>query len=173
MRAANLPVVIAVVVFGIAIGSSVPAFAQTDPTTLTGLTIDDTQAELTGEWQSSTSTRGYLGESYFHDGATGKGEKSAKFTFRVPVAGDYHLLVAYTPGGNRARKVPVTVESVDGKATVFLDQTQAPQLGTGFQSVGQFNFSDTADATVLIETTGTTQHVILDGIHRESGHCGE
>jgi hypothetical protein len=153
-----------VVVCAVTFGPSVSAIAQTDPTKLTGLTIDDSQAELKGEWTSSTSTRGYLGESYFHDMATGKGEKSAKYTFRVPVAGDYYVMIAYTPGSNRAPKVPVTVESIDGKSTVFLNQAQAPQLGTGFQPVGQFSFSDTADSTVLIETTGTTQHVIVDGI---------
>ncbi len=162
MRAATHFLVAVVCV--ITVGTSGSVIAQTDPTKLTGLTIDDTQAELIGEWKSSTSTRGYLGESYFHDMATGKGEKSAKYTFRVPVAGDYYLMVAYTPGGNRAPKVPVTVESVDGKSTVFVNQSQAPQLGTGFQSVGQFSFSDTADSTVLIQTTGTTQHVIVDGI---------
>lgn len=145
-------------------GLSSVAVAQTDPASLTGLTIDDTEAEFVGDWTSSTSSRNYLGESYMHDGASGKGEKSAKFTFRVPVAGEYFVLIAYTPNGNRAPKVPVTVESVDGKATAFVDQRPPPQLGTGFQAIGKFTFSDTADATVLIETADTTQHVIVDGI---------
>ncbi|MCH7727686.1 MAG: DUF1549 domain-containing protein, partial [Planctomycetes bacterium] len=117
-----------------------------------------------GEWTSSTSVKPYLGKSYIHDLAAGKGEKSVKFTFRVPISGEYHLLIAYTHAGNRARQVPVKVEAVDGELTVLLDQTKAPLLGTGFQPVGQFTFSDVADATVLIETTGTTQHVIVDGI---------
>lgn len=146
------------------IGLCSNALAQTDPTALTGLTIDDTEAEFVGEWKSSTSTRNYLGESYRHDLASGKGEKSAKFTFRVPVAGDYYVLIAYTASGNRAARVPITIESVDGKETAFLDQQAQPQLGTGFQAVGEFTFSDTADASVLIETKGTTQHVIVDGI---------
>ncbi len=139
-------------------------FAQTNSTSLSGLVIDDKEAELIGEWTSSTSVRPYLGVSYIHDGATGKGEKTAKFTFRVPVAGDYQLLVAYTHGGNRAKQVPITVASGDGKSTLMLDQTKAPALGTGFQPVGEFTFSDNADATVLIETVGTSQHVIVDGI---------
>ncbi|MDA1014503.1 MAG: DUF1549 domain-containing protein [Planctomycetota bacterium] len=145
-------------------GFAATVSAQTDPTSLSGLTIDDVEAKLTGEWKSSTSSKPYLGKSYLHDAAVGKGEKSAKFTFRVPVAGDYHVLVAYTSNNNRAPKVPVTITSADGTSTVFIDQQQSPELGTGFQSVGQFAFSDTADASVLIETKETTQHVIVDGI---------
>ncbi|MFT5324111.1 MAG: hypothetical protein ACI8P0_001971, partial [Planctomycetaceae bacterium] len=53
------------------------------PDKLTGLVIDDTKAELVGEWLSSTSIGPFLGESYIHDMAKGKGEKSVKFTFRV------------------------------------------------------------------------------------------
>jgi hypothetical protein len=138
--------------------------AQTEPTSLSGLAIDDAEAELVGNWTRSTAVKPYLGESYLHDGAAGKGEKSAKFSFRVPIAGEYHLLIAYTPGGNRSTKVPLTIESVDGRTTVMLDQRKRPQLRTGFQPIGQFTFSDTADGTVLIETTGTTAHVIVDGI---------
>lgn len=140
------------------------AIAQTDPTSLSGLTIDDTEAEFVGSWTSSTSVRPYLGESYMHDAAGGKGEKSAKFTFRVPIAGEYHLLIANTPGGNRSPKVPITVQSVDGMETAFMDQRPKPQLGTGFQPVGKFKFSDVEDNIVLIETGGTAAHVIVDGI---------
>jgi len=150
--------------FAVVLVSSTEVTAQTQPTSLSGLTIDDVEAELTGDWTRSTSVKPYLGESYLHDGATNKGEKSAKFSFRVPVAGDYHLLIAYTTGGNRATKVPVKIESVDGMATVILNQKKPPQFRTGFQPIGQFTFSDTADATVLIETIGTKAHVIVDGI---------
>jgi len=150
-------VAIVLVVSGIAV-------AQTDPDKLPGLTIDDVEATLQGDWTSSTTVKPYLGKSYLHDAASGKGQKWAKFTFRVPVAGDYHLLIAYTHGGNRAKKVPLRVTTVEGARTVFLDQTQRPALGTGFQPVGQFAFSDTSDTTVTIETAGTDQHVIVDGI---------
>ncbi len=138
--------------------------AQTPPSSLSGLTIDNTEAELTGDWQQSTSVKPYLGSSYLHDHAMGKGEKMAKFAFRVPVSGEYQLLIAYTPGGNRSPNVPVTIESVDGKATVMLNQTMPPRYRTGFQPIGKFTFSDATDATVLIESAGTKAHVIVDGI---------
>jgi hypothetical protein len=138
--------------------------AQIDPASLSGQTIDDTEAEMVGEWQSSNSSNYYLGESYLHDQDSDKGLKSVKFTFRVQNAGDYQLLIAYTQNGNRSTKVPITIESVKGKKTVYINQQQHPELKTGFQSVGQFEFSDTADAIVTIANKGTTGYVIVDGI---------
>ncbi|MDA1164770.1 MAG: DUF1549 domain-containing protein [Planctomycetota bacterium] len=134
------------------------------PSALSGIVIDDTQAELVGEWQSSTSLKPYLGESYIHDMATGKGEKSVKFSFRVERPGEYHLLISYSATGNRAAKVPITVVSGDQRGTAFLDQKKRPELATGFSPVGAFVLAADSDTTVLIETTGTTDHVIVDGI---------
>ena len=158
----HFPCCVALMVFPLVASSDVAA--QSEPDSFTGLTIDDREAELVGAWTSSTSVKPYLGESYLHDGARSKGEKSAKFSFRVPVAGEYQLLVAYTAGGNRAPKVPVTVKSEAGEIKVFVDQRQTPQLKTGFHPVGQYSFSDTTDAVVMITTAGTTDHVIVDGI---------
>ena len=135
-----------------------------DPAKLAGLVIDDTQAELVGEWLSSTSVGPYLGESYIHDQANGKGEKSVKFTFRVKKPGEYHLLIAYSANGNREAKVPITVTSGDQSGTAFLNQKRKPELATGFAPVGAFVLAADSETTVLIETTGTTGYVIVDGI---------
>ena len=134
------------------------------PAKLSGIVFDDTQAELVGEWLSSTSIQPYLGESYIHDKAAGKGEKSVKFTFRVEKPGEYQLLVAYSASGNRAAKVPITVTSGDQSGTAFLNQRKAPELATGFTSVGAFVLAADSDTTVLIETRDTDDHVIVDGI---------
>jgi hypothetical protein len=89
------------------------AWSQTDPAALSGLVIDDTQARFTGDWQSSTTIRPYLGASYRHDGGEGKGEKSAQFPMEVENSGQYTVLVAYTAGGNRDKAVPITVKSAE------------------------------------------------------------
>ncbi|MBC8290587.1 MAG: hypothetical protein H8E37_09740, partial [Planctomycetes bacterium] len=84
-------------VFVLSFAVSLPAaFAQTDPASLTGIVVDDVKAELTGDWSDSTSTRPFLGEGYRHDGAEGKGEKSARFSVAVPADGKRHVLIAYT-----------------------------------------------------------------------------
>ena len=134
------------------------------PDKLSGLVIDDTQAELVGEWLTSTSIGPYLGKSYIHDQANGKGRKSVKFTFRVKQPGEYHLLIAYSSTGNRAAEVPITVTSGDQSGTTFLNQKKRPELATGFTPVGAFVLAADSDTTVLIETKGTTDHVIVDGI---------
>jgi hypothetical protein len=140
------------------------SFAQTDPASLTGIVIDDADADLTGDWTSSQSNKPYLGEGYRHDGAEGKAEKSALFTFTVPESGKRHVLIAYTSGGNRAKKVPITIEHADGESLVYLDETKRTELGSGFTAVGEFPFKEGETASVVIGTAGTTQHVIVDGI---------
>jgi hypothetical protein len=140
------------------------SFAQVDPASLTGIVIDDADADLTGDWTSSTSTKPYLGESYIHDGAAGKGEKSALFTFTVPESGKRHVLIAYSQGSNRAKKVPITIEHAEGETLVHLDEMKRTELGTGFTNVGEFPFKEGETATISIGTAGTTQHVIVDGI---------
>lgn len=152
--------------FALFVGSLLPetAWSQIDPGSLSGVVIDDTKATFVGDWASSDKVRPYLGESYRHDDNNGKGEKSAEFQFQVEESGKYVVLLAYSPGGNRAKAVPVTVESAEGVKTVRLDQSQSPELGTGFQSVGTFRFEKAASARVLIETKDTKAHVIVDGI---------
>lgn len=134
------------------------------PSKLTGLVLDDTQAKLVGDWESSTSIRPYLGESYIHDLDSGKGEKSATFTFRVKRPGEYHLLVAYSAAGNRDSSVPIQVTSGDQTGAAILNQRKRPELATGFTPVGMFFLAADSDTTVVIGTAGTKAHVIVDGI---------
>ncbi len=141
-----------------------PAWSQVEPSTITGVVIDDTKAELTGEWKSSTTVRPYLGQSYLHDENLDKGTKSALFSFEVPQTGKYAVLLSYTASSNRDKAVPVTIESADGKKTVKVDQTRRPELGSGFHSLGKFSFTKGTPGRVLIETTGTKAHVIVDGV---------
>ena len=140
------------------------ANAQTDPASLTGIVVDDTKAELTGDWTESTSTRPFLGEGYRHDGAIGKGEKSARFSITVPADGKWHIQIAYTAAGNRAKKVPITITHDGGDVVVHLDQTKQPELATGFTTIGEFEFKAASPAVIVIGTAKTTQHVIVDGV---------
>lgn len=139
------------------------ATAQVDPASLTGLVVDDTAATFVGKWQSSTHTAGYLASGYRHDLNEGKGEKSVTFEISVENAGPYQLLLSYTSGGNRAKKVPVVVTSADGEKTVHLDESKRPQLVTGFQPLGEFPLK-AGVAKVVVGTAGTKGHVIVDGV---------
>lgn len=130
---------------------------------LPGLVMDAKQAKLTGDWPTSNIPAGVDGE-YQHDGNEGKGEKSARFEFKVPQAGEYEVRVAYVPNANRATNVPVTIESADGKKTVEVNQKVAPAIEGLWVSVGTYRFGPDQPAVVTISNKGTNGHVIVDAV---------
>ncbi|MBW3598466.1 MAG: hypothetical protein KY475_14495, partial [Planctomycetes bacterium] len=110
-----------------------------DPASLHGTVIDDAAAEYTGDWKPSTHTKPFVGDGYRHDDNADKGNRSARFAAVLPANGEYHVLLAYTPGGSRATNVPVTIETADGEKSVTVNQRQAPKL-RGFHDLGAFRF---------------------------------
>ena len=77
--------------------------AMRSPAELAGITVDDKEAKLVGMWKASLFSKPYVGDGYIHDDRSGKGEKSATFTPKLPKAGEYEVLLSYTPGTNRPR----------------------------------------------------------------------
>jgi hypothetical protein len=134
------------------------------PAALAGVTVDDTQAKLVGFWKASQYTKPYVGDGYVHDDKADKGQKSATFTPKLPKAGEYQVLVSYTPGGGRANNVPVTVAFDGGEKTITLDQTKAPKIGGQFTPLGKFRFRAGTAGSVTIRNAGTTGHVIVDAV---------
>lgn len=137
--------------------------AGIDPQKVPGLVLDDTDAALEGAWTKSTHTEPFLGKGYQHDGNKQQGEKSATFTTRVLENGYYRVLLSYTPGGNRASNVSVTVNAADGTKTLTVNQRQTPPLGN-FADLGEFEFKTDQDAVVVISNAGADGHVIVDGL---------
>ncbi|MEC9092333.1 MAG: DUF1553 domain-containing protein [Planctomycetota bacterium] len=131
---------------------------------LPGVVVDEEQAQLTGKWQRSMFTKNYIDKGYQHDLNQAKGKKRALFKASLPNAGTYEVRLAYTPGSNRARKVPVTVFHADGQTSVKVDQTKSPPLLGRFVSLGRFSFTKESAARVLVETKETTGHVIIDAV---------
>src|SRR5436190_11989359 len=70
-------------------------FIVADPTSLPGIVVDETAAELVGEWQYSTHTPPYVGLGYLHDMKAGKGTKSVTFTPTLPKSGWYEVRLAH------------------------------------------------------------------------------
>ncbi len=142
-----------------------PAAAQSfDPAALRGIVVDDISAELTGSWMKSASVRPFVGEGYIHDENTDKGNKSVRFVLNVPADGDYEVLLAYTHGSNRDKKVPVEIYAADGVKTVYVDQSVPAALGNGFQPLGQFNFEKDKEVSIVISNRDTKQYVIADAV---------
>ncbi len=145
-------------------GSSRATVKSHDPKALDGIVVDDTLAKLQGNWKSSTSVAGYVGSRYIHDEGKGKGSKSVTFPAMIKKDGEYEVQVSYTPGTNRAPKVPVTIYHDTGEKTVFINQQKAgPVLGS-FVSLGRFHFEEGEWDVVKINTKDTKGVVIADSI---------
>jgi len=150
---------------GLLIAPATQASAQAiNPERLPGVVVDDTAAETTGQWKPSTHASPFIGKGYIHDENAGKGNKSVRFSAKLNKDGTYHVLLGYTPGGNRARNVPVTIHTADGVQSVEVNQSQPPELGRVLHSLGSFRFRGDKAAVVVVSTAGTKNHVIADSI---------
>jgi hypothetical protein len=129
-----------------------------------GIVVDDAAAMKVGEWMASTFSGSYIGAGYVHDKDAGKGEKSITFQPELPASGRYEVWLAYSPGGNRAAKVPVTVFSADGEKTIGVNMQATPPLNGRFISLGQFRFEKDGQSFVLISNEGTKGHLTPDAV---------
>jgi hypothetical protein len=134
-----------------------------EKSSLKGLVVDDAEAKLTGDWPSSRSIGGFVGFSYLHDANTGKGEKSATYTFSIPETGKYEVRLSYTPSNNRATNVPVVIRAQDGEHTATVNQRKEPTVDKTFVSLGVFTF-EKGKTSVVISNKGTDGHVVLDAV---------
>lgn len=127
--------------------------------------VDNTNATgviKTGTWTSSTAASGqYYGSDYIHDGDTGKGAKSVRFTPTLPLTGSYEVFIRQTSSANRAAAVPTTITHPAGTASFVVNH----QVNGGeWVSFGTYHFNAGATGYVTISNTGTTGYVIADAV---------
>lgn len=128
------------------------------------ITVDNTdtaRVASTGTWTVSTSTPGYLGTNYAHDGNTGKGSTTFSFKPAVAAAGDHLVYARWTAGTNRAANVPVDIVKTDGSVSTVTVNEQVN--GNSWELLGVFPLSP-ANAEVKFRTTGTSGYVVVDGV---------
>ncbi|HBJ87228.1 MAG TPA: xanthan lyase [Verrucomicrobiales bacterium] len=135
-----------------------------DPKTLPGIVLDDTQAELKGEWSHSSGFKPHIGTGYLHDDKRADGQSIATFRFKAPQAGKYDLRMAYSAHETRATKVPVTIENGDRKTDLKVDQTQPLPAGEAFRSIGVVELDGASETKITVSNTGTDGFVILDAL---------
>ena len=132
---------------------------------LAGVIYDESNAELIGNWKTSTFSANRFGQQYVHDDQKHKGANRAIFRGSLPENGMYEVRVAYNAAGNRADNVPITIVARDGKHPVILNETVTPQIGGLFQPIGRFEFEKGAECEVIVETNGTDgRYVIVDAV---------
>ena len=126
-------------------------------TTSDGIVVDNTDTgsvTIVGDWTSSTSTAGFYGSNYLHDGSALKGTKSVRFTPTIPTAGQYDVYFRWTALANRSKNVPVDVIDATGTHTYTIDQTVLANNGVWFLlQRGTFNAG--TSGSVLVRTDGT------------------
>lgn len=128
------------------------------------LTMDDSEAKLTGAWVKSTYTRPFIGKGYIHDGQSEKGEKWAEFSFKIPRSATYDVQLAYTAVSNRDDNVPVSVKHAKAEIEVLLNEQKKPSIEGQFESVGHYPFEVDSPAVVTVSTRGTTKYVLIDAV---------
>ena len=129
-----------------------------------GTVLDNTDAELIGNWQESVVVGLFVDGNYVHDDNKNKGDKRAVFSPKFDSGGQYEVRVSYSAGGNRASNVPVTIDHQDGKTTVKVNQSQTPPIDGVFISLGTYRFEADNKSAVTISTADTDGHVIVDAV---------
>ena len=124
-----------------------------------GIVIDDTQAQLTGDWKKSTILAG-IHEGYLHDGDLR--DASCRATFAVSLdPGTYEILIAYTPNQNRASNVPISIKTNRQIYQRTLNQKQTPNQGS-FHRIATLQLGGPTEVT--LSNKETNGHVIADAV---------
>lgn len=131
---------------------------------LSGIVIDDSQAEFTGEWNQSNGQRSLVGKSYHHDGNTAHGHKRARFKTDLPEPGEYEVRLLYTAHENRATNASVTIQSADGTKTIKINQRQPVLVNQVPRPLGVFRFETDKQAEVTVSNSGANGFVTVDGL---------
>ena len=129
--------------------------------TCLGWVIDDTNAEIAGDWMKSVSNPRWVEAGYIHDKTEGKGTKSVTFRPRFKEAGTYEVRLAYSSGTNRATKVPVTVGHRGGETVKTINQRPRPPIDGLFLSLGKFEFAAGDGGFVRITNNDTRDGVVI------------
>ncbi len=134
------------------------------PQKLPGIVLDETRAVFHGSWHFSGAVKPFLLGGYRHDGNEAKGHKGAVFSLVVPEEGWYELRLGYTPGVNRAARVPVQLHWSQGTRTLFVDQRRKPRHHGVFEPLIKLHLKKGERLTVKISNEGTRGFVVVDGL---------
>lgn len=126
---------------------------------------DESGVTLTGEWlERSAFDGGFHNSGIRHDGSRGKGEKSVRYTARLPHNGEYEVHLRWVnpvSGFATAGNVPVTIQHAAGTTGLTVDQRMN---GGRWNSIGTFRFDSNRAAVVTLSNEGTQGHVVADAV---------
>ena len=135
-----------------------------NPSSLKGIVLDDSKAETSGNWTSSSSSKKFVGTGYQHDGNTKDGKASAVFRAKLPESGAYEVRFGYTANKNRSSKVAVTIQHATGEKTLLINEAETPPIDGLFISLGVFEFDQQSPASVTISNRDSDGYVVIDAV---------
>ncbi len=138
-------------------GSAKPA------SSLPGVTVDDDEAVLTGDWKQSSANGGYVGSGYRHDDKGSAGAASAAFVGKLPAAGTYAVSLSVVPNANRSRDALVRIEHAEGVAELRADLT-GKGAKDGLLTLGAYRFP-AGPAKVMVSNDGAKGYVLIDAVN--------
>jgi len=136
-----------------------------DPSSLPGAVLDDGAAATEGFWKPSSSTAGFVGSVYLHDDDINKGASMITWRFSPPDPGRYEVRLSYTPHGNRASNVPVSVvRNGEMLLQTRIDQREKPPVDDHWVRLGSFPAVEGDEVTVTLTNANTDGYVIADAV---------
>ncbi len=129
-----------------------------------GIVIDDSEAEVIGNWKASVYSKNFIGKGYIHDDRQERGKKRVIFKTNVPADGEYEVRFAFPGSGGRASNVPVTITHADGVSSIIVDQTKQAPILTMLKPLGRFNFTKDQPAVIEISNKNANGYVIVDAV---------
>jgi len=127
---------------------------------LPGVTVDDDEAMLSGDWKQSSANGGFVGSGYRHDDKGATGPVSATFVGRLPTAGTYAVSLSVVPNTNRSRDALVRIEHAEGVAEIRADLT-GKGASDGLLTLGTYRFP-AGPAKVTVSNAGAKGYVLID-----------
>jgi hypothetical protein len=133
-----------------------------DLKSLPGLILDDSQAELSGDWERSTNFKPHVGTGYLHDEQRSDGKSRAVFRFKAPADGEFELRMAYSAHETRTTRLPVTIVGGGSEHRFTVDQTQPMPAGKAFRPIGSLRLRQGLEYTLTVTNQDTKGFVIVD-----------
>lgn len=138
--------------------------SKTTTTSSADVIVDNTDASgvtVEGSWIVSSSTDGYWGSNYLHDGDANKGLSAVTFTPLLPTGEQYDVYVRWTAYANRATNALVLVVHPAGTNAFRVNQ----QINNGtWVKLLTTNFIAGAFGKVIVRNDGTSDYVVADAV---------
>jgi hypothetical protein len=141
-------------------GNSAQATATPQAITIVKDNADGSGITVTGAWSASTTTPGYYGSNYLHDG-NAHGGKSVRFSPSITTAGYYEVYARWPAASNRATNALFDVTHATGTSTSTKNQQQNNNT---WVLLGTYLFNAGTSGNVTLRDDAANGYVMADAV---------